>query len=152
MPVAPIPPGYPTVIPYLAIDGAARALAWYAEALGATERMRLEAPGGRIGHAEIAIGDSLVMLADPWPEGDFIAPAGETASVGLHLYVEDADALFARAVGAGAEALRPMETQFYGDRIGTLRDPFGHRWFIATHVENVPPEEIARRARAMFGG
>ena len=152
--VPPIPPGYPRVIPYLAIEGAARAIAFYAEVFGARERMRLEIPdsGGRIGHAEIEIGESVIMLADPWPEGRFVAPRGEEVSVSLHLYVEDADAVFARALAAGATVVQPMETKFYGDRSGTVRDPFGHRWHLATRVEMLSPEEIARRAAAACGG
>lgn len=149
MAIAPIPPGYNSVTPYLAIDGAVRAIAFYAEAFGARERMRLDAPGGKIGHAEIEIGGSVVMLADPWVEGQFVAPRGEQASVSIHLYVEDADATFARAVAAGAVPLQPMETKFYGDRSGTLRDPFGHHWHVATHIEDVSEEEMRRRMRAM---
>ena len=150
--VPPIPPGYPRVTPYLAIEGAERALAFYVEVFGARERMRLPAPGGRIGHAEIEIGESVIMLADPWPEGKFVAPQGETASVTIHLYVEDADAVFARALARGATVVQPMETKFYGDRSGTLRDPFGHFWHVATHVEEVSPEELQRRMAAMQGG
>jgi PhnB protein len=152
MPVPPIPPGYRSVTPYLAIEGAARAIAFYAEAFGARERMRLDAPGGKVGHAEIEIGDSLVMLADPWPEGKFTAPSGDSVPVSIHLYVEDADAVFARALAAGATVVQPMETKFYGDRSGTLRDPFGHRWHVATHVEDVSEEEIGRRLVAMTSG
>jgi PhnB protein len=152
MPVPPIPPGYPRVVPYLAVDGAARALAFYAEAFGARERMRLDAPGSKVGHAEIEIGEGVVMLADAWPEARFVAPSGEEVSVSLHLYVEDADAAFARAVAAGATVVQPVETKFYGDRMGTVRDPFGHRWHLATHVEDVTEEEIARRMREMGGG
>jgi PhnB protein len=154
MPVPPIPPGYRSVTPYLAIDGAARAIAFYVEVFGAKERMRLEMPGGRIGHAEIEIGDSVVMLADPWPEGSFLAPAGGDAPAHtmVHLYLEDADATFAKALAAGATVLQPMETKFYGDRSGCVRDPFGHRWNLATHVEDVPEEEMARRFREMTGG
>ena len=152
MPVSRIPPGYSSVTPYLAIDGAARALAFYAEVFGARERMRLEAPGGTIGHAEIEIGGSVVMLADGWPEGKFVAPQGDTASVSIHLYVEDADAVFARAIAAGATQVQPMETKFYGDRSGSVRDPFGHLWHVATHVEDVSEEEIGRRMAAMTGG
>jgi PhnB protein len=148
----PIPPGYAAITPYLAIDGAARALAFYAEVFGARERMRLPAPGDRIGHAEIEIGGSVIMLADPWPEGKFVAPQGDTASVTIHLYVEDADAVFARAIAAGATAVQRMETKFYGDRSGSLRDPFGHVWHVATRVEDVSPEEIGRRMQAMMGG
>jgi PhnB protein len=153
MPVPPIPPGYHSLTPYIAVEGAARAIAFYAEAFGARERMRLAMPGSdRIAHAELEIGDSVVMLADPWAEGGFRAPAGEAVSASLHLYVEDADAVFARALAAGATEVQPMETKFYGDRSGTLRDPFGHRWNITTHVEDVSPEEIARRFQEMVGG
>jgi PhnB protein len=152
MPVSPIPPGYRSITPYLAIDGAIRALAFYAEAFGARERMRLEMPGGKIGHAEIEIGDFVVMLADPWPDGQFVAPRSDGVPVTIHLYVEDADAAFDRAVAAGAVPMQPMSTKFYGDRTGTLRDPFGHRWHLATHVEDVPEEEIERRLQAMAGG
>jgi PhnB protein len=149
MPASPIPAGYHSVTPYLAIDGAKRALAFYAEAFGARERMRMERPDGRIGHAEIEIGDSVIMLADPWPEEKFVAPRGEEVSVSIHLYVPDVDATFARAVAAGAAAERQVETQFYGDRSGSVRDPFGHRWHISTHVEDVPPDEIQGRMEAM---
>ena len=152
MPVSPIPPGYSSVTPYLAIDGAARAIAFYAEVFGARESIRLDAPGGKIGHAEIEIGGSVVMLADPWPEGKFTAPRGDEASVGIHLYVADADATFARAVAGGATPVQPMETKFYGDRSGSLRDPFGHLWHVAMHVEDVTEEEIRRRMAAMTGG
>jgi PhnB protein len=150
MTVKPVPAGYRTITPYLAVDDAARAIAFYAEAFGARERMRLDAPGGRIGHAEIEIGDSVIMLADPWPEAHFAAPRGEDVSVTIHLYVDDADTAFARAIAAGAAAMRPLETMFYGDRTATVRDPFGHHWHLATHVEDVAPEEIKRRMQAMF--
>jgi PhnB protein len=149
MPVPPIPPGYHSVTPYLAIDGAERALAFYAKAFGAKERMRMMAPNGKVGHAEIEIGGSVVMLADPWPEGKFEGPKGDVASASIHLYVEDADAVFARAIAAGVTQLQPMETKFYGDRGGTVRDPFGHRWHISTHVEDVSEEEIKRRLATM---
>lgn len=149
MSVTPIPEGYHSITPYLAVDGGARAIAFYAEAFGARERMRLDAPGGKIGHAEIEIGGSVIMLADAWHEGEFVPPGGGQVSVSIHLYVEDADATFARAVAAGAVALQPVETKFYGDRSGTLRDPFGHRWHVATHVEDVSKEELGRRVAAI---
>jgi PhnB protein len=145
------PKGYRSVTPYLAVDGAARAIGFYTEVFGARERMRLDAPGGKIGHAELEIGDALVMLADPWPEGAFEAPKGGSTSVSIHVYVADADAVFARAVAAGATALRPVETRFYGDRSGTLRDPFGHHWHVAQQVEALSPEEIERRMAAESG-
>jgi PhnB protein len=145
------PEGYRSVTPYLAVDGAARAIAFYAEAFGARERMRLDAPGGKIGHAELEIGDSIIMLADPWPGGSFEAPRGESASVAIHIYVADADAVFARALAAGATAIRPVETHFYGDRGGMLRDPFGHHWHVAHQVEKLSVDEIKRRMAAQFG-
>lgn len=149
MPVAPIPPGYRSITPYLAIDGAARAIEFYTKAFGARERLRMPGPGGRVAHAEIEIGDSLVMLADESGAHHFHAPKGGETSVSLHLYVSDVDAAFARAVAAGATVERKLEDQFYGDRTGTLRDPFGHRWHLAAHVEDVSPEEMRRRMAAM---
>ena len=149
MPVSPVPRGYRTVTPYLAVDGAAKAIAFYAKAFGAKERFRFDAPGGKIGHAEIEIGDSVIMLADPWPEGHFVPPRKSEASVSIHLYVEDADAVFARAIAAGAVSVQAMEKKFYGDRSGSVRDPFGHLWHVATHVEDVSPEEMQRRMKSM---
>lgn len=150
--VKPIPEGYPRVTPYLCIDGASAAIDFYSTVLGATERMRMPAPDGKIGHAEILIGDSVIMLADEFPEMDTRSPKslGGTA-VTMSVYVDDVDAIFERAVTAGATPLRPVEDQFYGDRMGQFEDPFGHRWSVATHVEDVPPDEIARRA-AEAGG
>lgn len=152
MSVSPIPTGYHSITPYLAIDRAGDALAWYGLAFGATEIMRLE-HGGKIAHAEIRIGDSVIMLADEWQEGGHLSPAtlgGSSAS--LMLYVDDVDAVFGAALAAGARADRPVQDQFYGDRSGNLVDPFGHRWTIATHVEDVDPEELQRRAAAMGDG
>ena len=146
MAVSPIPEGYHSVTPYLVVDGAAEAIRWYGQAFGATEMLRLPMPGDRIGHAEIRIGDSVVMLADEWPDMDIVGPktrGGPTSS--LMIYVEDSDSVFARAMEAGAVQERPVETQFYGDRSGTLIDPFGHRWTISTHVEDVPEDELQRR-------
>src|SRR5208337_4199626 len=134
------------------VDGAARALAWYAEALGARAVMRLAAPGGRIGHTEIEIGDSRVMLADESPGMGAKAPGAFGGSpVSLHLYVIDVDATIAKAAAAGATVVNPPEDKFYGDRTGSLRDPFGHTWHIATHIEDVAVEEIERRMASMFG-
>jgi PhnB protein len=148
--VKPIPDGYPTLTPYLVIDGATAAIAFYAKAFGAKERMRLGAPGGRISHAEIEIGGSVVMLADEFPDMGARGPKSVGGSpVHLHLYVADVDAAVAQAVAAGAEMVRQVQDQFYGDRSGTLRDPFGHIWHVATHVEDVSQEEIERRAAAM---
>ena len=141
------PPGYHSVTPYLAVRGAAQAIDFYARAFGATELMRLPM-GGLIGHAEIRIGDSVVMLADEM-EGHAGPQTLGGTPVSLMIYTDDADATFARAVAAGATVKRPVENQFYGDRSGVLVDPYGHVWSIATHVEDVPPEEIARRLAAM---
>ena len=150
MPVSPVPIGYHTLTPYLIIDGAARALAWYAKAFGAREVMRLPAPGNRIGHAEIDIGDSRVMLADEAPAHGAKAPSAFGGSpVGLHLYVPDVDATVDRAAATGATVESPPEDKFYGDRLATLPDPIGHTWHIATHIEDVPQAEIERRLAAM---
>ena len=150
MPVSPVPPGYHTLSPYLIVNGAARALSWYGEAFGAKEQMRLPAPGGRIGHAEMDIGDSRVMLADEAPVHDAKAPAAFGGSpVSLHLYVADVDAMMAQAAAAGATVKTPPEDKFYGDRLGTLTDPFGHTWHLASHIEDVTPQEIERRMNAM---
>jgi PhnB protein len=146
----PIPDDYPRVSPYLIVDGAGAAIEFYCSVLGATERARMPGPDGRVGHAELEIGDAVIMLADEYPEMDACAPPriGGTP-VTLHVYVEDVDAVFERALAAGARALRPVEDRFYGDRSGQFEDPFGHRWNVATHVEDVPPEEMSKRAAAM---
>lgn len=149
MGVKPIPEGYHTATPYLVVDDAAEALEYYKKAFGAKERGRMEAPDGKIGHAEIQIGDSLVMLSDPFPQASTRTPkelGGTTASV--FLYVEDVDRVVQRAVDAGATVTMEVEDQFWGDRFGTITDPFGHSWSVATHVEDVPPEEMAERAKA----
>jgi len=152
MPVSPVPAGYHTLTPYLIIDGATSALAWYTQAFGARELMRLAAPGDRIGHAEIEIGDSRIMLADEAPEHDAKAPGAFGGSpVSLHLYVSDVDAVAAKAMAAGATIKSQPENKFYGDRLGTLLDPFGHTWHIATHIEDVTEDEIGRRLAAMSG-
>ncbi|MEW6583171.1 MAG: VOC family protein [Actinomycetota bacterium] len=150
--VHPIPDGYPRVTAYLCVDGAAEAIAFYGTVFGATERMRMASPDGKVGHAELVLGDSLIMLSDPFPEMGVAAPArsGDTASITLNVYVEDVDAAYERALQAGATAVRPVENQFYGDRSGQFDDPFGHRWNVASHVEDVSPDEIARRAAAMM--
>ena len=141
-----IPDGYHSVTPYLIVKGAARALEFYKKAFNAQELYRLDAPGGMIGHAEIQIGDSRVMLSDEFPEMGARSPETLGGSpIGLCIYVEDVDALFRQAVAAGGKEERPVKDQFYGDRSGTLRDPFGHQWTIATHREDVSPEEMARR-------
>jgi PhnB protein len=147
----PIPEGYHTATPYLIVKGAGEAIDFYKRVFGATELFRMPAPDGRIGHAELKIGDSVIMLADEMPEIGYRSPRALGGSaVGLMLYVGDVDTVFNTAIGAGATVQRPVTNQFYGDRSGTLEDPFGHVWTIATHVEDVPPEEIARRAQAFF--
>ena len=145
--VKPIPDGYARLTPYLCIDGAAEAIDFYGKVFGAKERMRMPAPGGKVGHAELQIGDSVVMLSDEYPEMDVRGPKsiGGTSTT-LSLYVDDVDATFAKAISLGAQALRPVENQFYGDRSGQFEDPFGHRWSVMTHVEDVPPDEMERRA------
>jgi PhnB protein len=148
--VEPIPKDYPRVVPYLIVDGAAEAIDFYKSVLGASERMRMGGAEGKVGHAELEIGDSVIMLADEHPELNARGPKsiGGT-SVMLHVYVEDADAAFQRAVGAGAKPLQAVEEKFYGDRRGTFEDPFGHQWDVATHVEDVPPEEMSKRMAEM---
>ena len=148
--VKPIPDGYHTATPYLIVDDGARAIEFYKRALDATEIMRIPAPGGRVGHAEIRIGDSIIMLADESPEMDAKSPKSYGGSpVSLLIYVEDADKVFARAVAAGGKEVRPMTDQFYGDRSGTLKDPFGHSWHISSHKEDVSMEELNKRMAAM---
>jgi PhnB protein len=148
--VKPIPDGYHSVTPYLIIRGAARALEFYKQAFAATELMRLQGPDGRVGHAEIRIGDSVVMMADEHPEIGARSPESIGGSpITIALYVPEVDAVIARAVAAGAKIVRPIQDQFYGDRSGTIIDPFGHTWTVATHTEDVPPEEIQRRLAAM---
>lgn len=151
MPVQPIPDGYATVTPYLIVAEAVAALEFYKEVFGAVEEMRVEWPGGKIGHAEIMIGDSRVMLASEFPELGAVAPTTVGGSpVTLAVYTKDVDAMFARAIAKGAKEERPLENQFYGDRCGVIQDPFGHKWSLSTHVEDVSPEEMKRRQEAMF--
>lgn len=145
--VNPVPEGYHTVTPYLAVNDGNAALEFYKKAFGATELYRMPGPDGKVGHAEIQIGDSRMMLADEYPEMGFRGPSSLGGSpVMMHLYVEDCDAWFERAVAAGAKVVRPLADQFYGDRGGGLEDPFGHSWFISTHKEDVPEDEMQRRA------
>lgn len=151
--VKPIPDGYSSVTPYLSIKGAKEAIAFYQRALGAQEIYKLEMPDGRIGHAELQIGTSRIMLADEMPEMTDVVVRSPNAiqgtTVGFNLYLEDADASFARAVAAGAKVKRPVQNQFYGDRSGTVEDPYGHIWTISTHVEDVAPDELMRRMATM---
>jgi PhnB protein len=148
MAVKPIPEGYHTVTPYLYIKGAAKALEFYKKAFGAVELFRMAGPDGRIGHAEMKIGDSMIMMADEHPDMGVKGPeAYGGTTVGICLYVEDVDTLYKRAIAAGGKEVRPLTDQFYGDRSGTLNDPFGHTWTISTHKEDVPNEEMEKRAQ-----
>jgi PhnB protein len=150
--VSPVPEGYHRITPYLILNKAAEAIAFYKAALGASEVMRLDDPSGKIHHAEIQIGDSRIMLADEHPELQALSPKTIGGSpVTMHLYVEDADASVERALSAGAKLIRPVADQFYGDRVGGIEDPFGYRWFIATHKEDLTMDEIRRRAAAQRG-
>jgi len=151
--VKPVPEGYSVVTPYLCVDGAAEAIDFYVSVLGARERMRMAAPGGKVGHAELELGNGLIMLSDEWPDMDVRGPKAYGGSaVTLHVYVEDVDAAVERAVAAGATIRQPVEDRFYGDRSGGIVDPFGHIWNLATHIEDVPPDELARRAEAAMRG
>ena len=149
MPVKPIPDGYHTITPYIIVKGAGAALDFYKKAFGATEQLRMPGPDGRVMHAEITIGDSPVMLADECPEMGATAP-GAKSPVTMHLYVDNVDAFVDRAVTAGAKVTRPVANQFYGDRSCGLECPFGHSWYVATHIEDVPPDELNRRAAEMM--
>ena len=151
--VKPIPEGYHSITPYLIIKGAADAIEFYKRAFGATELFRMAQPDGKIGHAEIKIGDSPIMLADEFPEMKHLGPQslGGTA-VSLLLYVDDVDTIFPQAISLGGTEQKPLQDQFYGDRSGTLKDPFGHIWTIATHTEDLSPEEIGKRAAAAGQG
>jgi PhnB protein len=142
-----IPDGYHSVTPYLIVKGGAEAINFYKRAFGAVEQMRMASPDGRIGHAEIKIGDSVIMLADEHPESGHRSPQSlGGAGVSLMVYVDQVDEVFKQAVASGAKELRPLKNQFYGDRSGTLQDPFGHQWTLATHIEDVAPDEMRRRA------
>jgi PhnB protein len=153
MSVKPIPEGYHSITPYLIIRGAARAIEFYKKAFGATELFRFSAPGGKIGHAEIKIGDSPIMLADEFAEMGYHGPQSLGGSpVSIMLYVEDVDAVFNHAVDAGATVKEALQDKFYGDRTGTLTDPFGHRWHVSTHKEDVSIKEMERRAKAAGSG
>jgi PhnB protein len=151
--VKPIPEGYHSTTPYLCVKGAADAIEFYKKAFGAKEVLRMADPSGKVGHAEIQIGDSRVMLADEYPEMGFLSPKSIGGTpVMMHLYVEDVDATVPRAVAAGAKVTREVADQFYGDRGGKIEDPFGHSWYVATHKEDLSQEEIQKRAAATFGG
>ena len=152
-PALPIPVGYEHSTPYLTCKDAARAIEFYKTAFGATELYRIPMPDGKVGHAEIKIAGAIIMLSDEFPEHGAQSPAtlGGTA-VGIMIYVPDVDAFAERAVKAGAKLTEPVKDQFYGDRSGRLLDPSGHKWFFATHIEDVSPDEISKRAQKLFGG
>jgi PhnB protein len=148
--VLPVPKGYHAVTAYLSVQNAAQALDYYKRAFGAKELVRMPMPDGKVGHAEIKLGDSHVMLADEMPNMGFLSPQSRGGTtVQLHLYVPDVDATVQRALAAGGKLTRPIEDKFYGDRAGTLEDPYGHVWYIATHKEDVPPKEMKRRMDEM---
>jgi PhnB protein len=149
MAVKPIPDGYPRVIPYLVVDGASNAIDFYTKVLGAKEEVRMGGPDGKVGHAELRIGDSVVMLADAFPGMGMQDPESIGGTpVSIVVYVEDVDTIFAAGLAAGAKEVEAVENKFYGDRAGTFDDPFGHRWNIMTHVEDVSPEEMEKRMAA----
>jgi PhnB protein len=153
MSAKPIPEGYHTLTPYLVVNGAAAALDFYARAFGGVELYRLQDPTGKVGHAEMRIGDSHFMLADEFPEMGAVSPKSQSGhSISLLVYLPDVDDAFRRAIAAGATEVRPVQDQFYGDRSGTLIDPFGHQWSLATHVADVTPEEMERRYAELMAG
>ncbi|WP_248920242.1 VOC family protein [Pseudomonas entomophila] len=154
MAVKPIPEGQHSITPYLGIEGAAKAIEFYKKAFNAVEMFRLEGPDGRIGHAELKIGDSSLMLADPcnMPDSLKATQSIKDPAVGLHLYVKDCDKIYAQAIAAGAKQVTELKDQFYGDRSGALKDPFGNVWFVSTHKEDLSVEEIRARAAKMFAG
>lgn len=148
----PIPDGYHAITPYLCVDGASKAIDWYKRAFGARERMRMEMPGDKIGHAELALGDSVVMLADEYPEMDFLSPKTRGGTpVTIHFYVRKVDAAVERAVAEGAKVLRPLKDEFYGDRNCTLQDPFGHVWHLSQHVRDVSMKEMKAAMKEKAG-
>ena len=150
--VNPIPTHYPRISPYMCVNDAAAAIVFYKQVLGATERMRIPMPDGKIGHCELVLGEGMFMLSDEFPEIDVLGPKaiGGTA-VAISVYVEDVDAVYQRAIELGAIALRPVEDQFFGDRSGQFLDPFGHRWSVASHIEDLSPAEINERAAKAMG-
>ena len=151
--VKPIPDGFHGALPYLVCKNAAQAIEFYKRAFGATELMRMATPDGGVGHAELRIGEAVIMLADECPDAGPRSPKSlGGVSSSIYMYVNDVDAFAKRAIEAGARILHPLENKFYGDRAVGLEDPFGHQWGFATHVEDVPPEEISKRAAALFGG
>ncbi len=147
--VTAIPKGYNSVTPYLILNDAASAIKFYQKVFGAKERMRME-HGGKVGHAELKIGDCMIMLADECPEKGAVSPKGGSG-VGIHLYVKNVDEVFKKAVSSGAKVIREIENMFYGDRNCAIEDPFGHQWFISTHIEDVTPAKMRKRAQELFG-
>ena len=144
--VSPIPEGYHSLTPYMIVDNAAEAIEFYRKAFGAEVLMRLDTPDGKVGHAEIKVGDSPIMMADEFPDMGFVGPNSRGGTtVSMCRYVPDCDAVFKAAIEAGATETKPLQDQFYGDRSGTVTDPYGHVWTIATHIEDLSPEEIAKR-------
>ncbi len=151
MPVNAVPNGYHSIIPYLSVNGAAKAIEFYKKVFGATELVRMGGPDGKVGHAELKIGDAHIMLADEHPEMGFRSPKAFGGSpVNILVYLPDVDKAVERAVAAGGKLERPVKDQFYGDRSGQVVDPFGHVWTIATHIEDVSPQEMKKRAEEMF--
>jgi PhnB protein len=151
--VKPVPDEYPQVIPYLTVDGAPAAIDFYTTVFGAKETVRMDGPDGKVGHAELQIGKGLIMLADYWPGMSGKPPKELGGSpVTVMAYVEDVDATFQKALDAGATVIEKVDDKFYGDRAGSFEDPFGHRWHISSHIEDVSEEEMARRAREFMGG
>lgn len=148
--VAPIPEGYHSLTPYLIVSDAKKAIQYYTKVFGAKETFRMDMPGGKIGHCELLIGDSRIMLADEFPNRGAIAPTQGGRSFSLVLYVPNVDEIFDEAVDNGGIIVHPVKDQFYGDRMGTIRDPFGHEWSLATHIEDVPEEEMIKRSKEMF--
>jgi PhnB protein len=151
--VKPVPDGYHTITPYLSVNGATAAIEFYKKAFGAREVLKLAQPDGRVGHAELQIGESRIMLADEFPQMEFRSPSAIGGTpVHLHMYVENVDAVVNQAVAAGAKLLRPVQDQFYGDRLGTVADPYGHVWHVSTHKEDLSMDELRKRAAAKHKG
>ena len=149
--VSAIPNGYHSITPYLIVNQASKAIEFYKKVFGAKEAMRMSKPDGKIGHAELRIGDAKIMLADEFPEMDARSPNAFGGSpVGIHLYIKNVDAVIEKALSKGAKLLRPAETMFYGDRSGAIEDPYGHKWYVSTHVEEVSPKEMKKRAAQLF--
>lgn len=148
--VNPIPEGYHSLTPYLIVKDARKAIEFYKEVFNASELYRMDGPDNKVGHCELQIGDSRIMLADEYPDMNAIAPGAGGRAFSLVLYVKNVDEVFKKAVNAGATILQPLENKFYGDRMGTIQDPFGHSWSLGMHIEDVTPEEMNRRSKEMY--